>query len=147
MNTSSKEDLENLFGPMYKEYFKKRYSEVFTNSTAKQVHNNEESPSTYSVIIVEQEALPIVSTSEEQTSLISLNNADEFNYEDSADFNGNTIFIAYDAPNIKEAESSKIALDLSNKNEFHQVQPLTHIWTKAHPLEQVIGNPSKPVIT
>ncbi|GJW38972.1 retrovirus-related pol polyprotein from transposon TNT 1-94 [Tanacetum coccineum] len=32
-------------------------------------------------------------------------------------------------------------------HEFHQVQPSTHIWTKAHPLEQVIGDPSKPVMT
>ncbi|GJX72490.1 zf-CCHC domain-containing protein [Tanacetum coccineum] len=32
-------------------------------------------------------------------------------------------------------------------HEFHQVQPSTHIWTKAHPLKQVIGDPSKPVMT
>ncbi|GJR97103.1 hypothetical protein Tco_0269277 [Tanacetum coccineum] len=25
--------------------------------------------------------------------------------------------------------------------------PLTHIWTKDHPLDQVIGDPSKPVMT
>ncbi|GJZ14432.1 retrovirus-related pol polyprotein from transposon TNT 1-94 [Tanacetum coccineum] len=30
---------------------------------------------------------------------------------------------------------------------FHQVQPSTHIWTKDHPLDQVIGDPSKPVMT
>ncbi|GJS32889.1 retrovirus-related pol polyprotein from transposon TNT 1-94 [Tanacetum coccineum] len=35
----------------------------------------------------------------------------------------------------------------SNMHEFHQVQPSTHIWTKAHPLEQVIGDLSKPVMT
>ncbi|GJV11468.1 retrovirus-related pol polyprotein from transposon TNT 1-94 [Tanacetum coccineum] len=32
-------------------------------------------------------------------------------------------------------------------HEFHQVQPSTRIWTKAHPLEQVISDPSKPVMT
>ncbi|GKC09363.1 retrovirus-related pol polyprotein from transposon TNT 1-94 [Tanacetum coccineum] len=52
----------------------------------------------------------------------------------------------YDAPDFFEAESS-IALDLSNMHEFQQVQPSTHIWPKAHPLEQVIGDPSKPVMT
>ncbi|GKC15756.1 integrase, catalytic region, zinc finger, CCHC-type containing protein [Tanacetum coccineum] len=62
-------------------------------------------------------------------------------------FDGNTLFTLYDAPNIDEAESSTTALDLSNMHEFHQVQPSTHIWTKAHPLEQVIGDPSKPVMT
>ncbi|GKF91706.1 hypothetical protein Tco_0275407, partial [Tanacetum coccineum] len=30
---------------------------------------------------------------------------------------------------------------------FHQVQPSTHIWTNDHPLDQVIGDPSKPVRT
>ncbi|GJU93847.1 putative ribonuclease H-like domain-containing protein [Tanacetum coccineum] len=32
-------------------------------------------------------------------------------------------------------------------HEFHQVQPSTHSWTKAHPLEQGIGDPSKCVMT
>nr|GEZ60752.1 Gag-Pol polyprotein [Tanacetum cinerariifolium] len=44
-------------------------------------------------------------------------------------------------------ESLTIDLDPSNMHEFHQVQPSTHIWTKSHPLEQVIGDPSKPMMT
>ncbi|GJR97923.1 integrase, catalytic region, zinc finger, CCHC-type containing protein [Tanacetum coccineum] len=111
------------------------------------VHNHEDSPSTSSIIVEEHEAPPIVTTSEEQTSPISLNEADEFNQDDSADFDENTIFVPYDAPNFKEAKSYTTALDPSNMHEFHQVQPSTHIWTKAHPLEQVIGDPSKPVMT
>ncbi|GJY22259.1 integrase, catalytic region, zinc finger, CCHC-type containing protein [Tanacetum coccineum] len=79
MNTSSKEDLDNLFGPMYEEYFEKRSSEVSINFAAQQVHNNEDSPSPSSIIVEEQEAHLIVSPSEEHTSPISLNNADEFN--------------------------------------------------------------------
>nr|GEV50570.1 Gag-Pol polyprotein [Tanacetum cinerariifolium] len=90
MNTPSKEDLDNLFGPMYDEYFEKRSSYMSITFDAKQVHNHEDSPSTYSIIIEEHEAPPIVTTSKEQTSPISLNEADEFNQEDSADFNGNT---------------------------------------------------------
>nr|GEV45193.1 hypothetical protein [Tanacetum cinerariifolium] len=39
------------------------------------------------------------------------------------------------------------SLDPSNMHKFHQVQPSTDIGTKAHPLEQVIGYPSKPVMT
>ncbi|GJS08872.1 integrase, catalytic region, zinc finger, CCHC-type containing protein [Tanacetum coccineum] len=67
-----------------------------------------------------------------------MNEADEFNQEDSADFNGHTVFVPYDAPNFEEAKSSTTALDPSNMHEFHQVQPSIHIWIKAHPLEQVI---------
>nr|GEW21926.1 integrase, catalytic region, zinc finger, CCHC-type, peptidase aspartic, catalytic [Tanacetum cinerariifolium] len=63
------------------------------------------------------------------------------------DFDGNTLFTPYDAPTFEEAESSSIVTDPSNMHEFNQVQPSTHIWTKAHPLEQVIGDPSKLVMT
>ncbi|GJW11736.1 putative reverse transcriptase domain-containing protein [Tanacetum coccineum] len=76
-----------------------------------------------------------------------MNEADELNQEDSTDFDGNTVFVPYDAPNFEEAESSKTALDPSNMHEFYQVQPSTHIWTKAHPLEQVIGDPTKHAMT
>ncbi|GJY22094.1 retrovirus-related pol polyprotein from transposon TNT 1-94, partial [Tanacetum coccineum] len=116
MNTPSKEDLDNLFGPMYDEYFEKKSSEMPINSAAQQVHNHEDSP------------------------------ADEFYQEDSAELDGNTLLTPYDAPDFSKAESST-TLDPSNMHEFHQVQPLTHIWTKAHPLDQVIGDPSKPVMT
>ncbi|GKA61071.1 retrovirus-related pol polyprotein from transposon TNT 1-94, partial [Tanacetum coccineum] len=117
------------------------------NSAAQQVHNHEDSPSTSLIIIEEHEAPPIVTTSKEQTSPISLNEADDFNQEEYVDFDGNTVFVPYDVPNFEEAESSTTALDPSNMHEFHQVQPSTHTWTKSHPLEQVIGDPSKPVMT
>ncbi|GJX31048.1 homeodomain-like protein [Tanacetum coccineum] len=87
MNIPSKEDLDNLCRPMYKEYFKKMSSETSINYATQQVHNHEDSPSTSSIIVEEHEAPPIVTTSEEQTSSISLNEADEFNQEDSANFN------------------------------------------------------------
>ncbi|GKB31116.1 hypothetical protein Tco_0870517, partial [Tanacetum coccineum] len=121
--------------PMFEEYFEKRSPEVSINSTAQTVHTKEESPLTSSIIVEEQEAPHILTTSEEQTSPISLNSADEFNQDDSADFNGNTVFVLYDDPNFEEAGSSITTLDPSNIHEFHQVQPSTHIWTKAYPLE------------
>ncbi|GJT51833.1 retrovirus-related pol polyprotein from transposon TNT 1-94 [Tanacetum coccineum] len=146
MNTPSKEDLDNLFGPMYDEYFEKKSSDMPINSAAQQDHTHEDSPVTTSIDIDKHEAPPIITTSEEQTSLIYLTEADEFYQEDSAELDGNTLLTPYDAPDFSEAESST-ALDPSNMHEFHQVQPSTHIWTKAHPLEQVIGDPSKPVMT
>ncbi|GKC51801.1 copia protein [Tanacetum coccineum] len=50
-------------------------------------------------------------------------------------------------PSREEIESSTTALESSNVQNFHQVQPSTYIWTKDHPLDQVIGDPSKPVMT
>ncbi|GKD03496.1 hypothetical protein Tco_1178470, partial [Tanacetum coccineum] len=139
--------IDNFFGPMYEEYFEKRSCEVSINFATQQVHNNEDSPLTSSIIIKEHEAHPIVTTSKEQTSPILMNEADELNQEDSAKFDGNTLLTPYDALNFDEAESSTTTLDPSNMHEFHQVQPSIHIWTKAHPLEQVIGDPSKPEMT
>ncbi|GJW03283.1 reverse transcriptase domain-containing protein [Tanacetum coccineum] len=92
------------------------------------IHDNEESSLSSSIIVEKQEAHPIVSTYDEQTSLISMNKANEFNQEDSTDFDGNTILTPYDVPNFDEAGC-------------------TTIRTKAHPLEQVIGDPCKPVMT
>ncbi|GJX82790.1 retrovirus-related pol polyprotein from transposon TNT 1-94 [Tanacetum coccineum] len=59
-----------------------------------------------------------MTTSEEQTSPIPLNEADESNQEDSTDFNGNTTFVLYDVLNFEEAESSTTSLEGINFEEF-----------------------------
>ncbi|GJW09261.1 hypothetical protein Tco_1575088 [Tanacetum coccineum] len=56
-------------------------------------------------------------------------------------------FVSYNPPSDEEIESSTAALEPSNVQNFHQVQPSTHIWTKDQPLDQVIGDLSKPVMT
>ncbi|GJR99698.1 retrovirus-related pol polyprotein from transposon TNT 1-94 [Tanacetum coccineum] len=60
---------------------------------------------------------------------------------------GNSQFVSYNPPSREEIKSSTTALESSNVQNFHQVQPSTHIWIKDHPLDQVIGDPSKPVMT
>ncbi|GJU23671.1 hypothetical protein Tco_1157013 [Tanacetum coccineum] len=123
MNTPSKEDLDNLFGPIYEEYFEKRSSEVSINSVVQQVHNHEDSPSTSLIIVEEHKAPPIVTTSEEQTSPILMNEADELNQEDSAEFDGNTTF---ELKNIKEAMSDHSWIE-SMQDELHQFKRLD-VW-------------------
>ncbi|GJR62090.1 hypothetical protein Tco_1504252 [Tanacetum coccineum] len=86
MNTPSKEDLDNLFGPMFEDYFEQKSSDTTINSAAQPTHNQEDSPSTSSIIVDTHEAPPVVTTSDEQNSPISLQESDEFNQEDSADF-------------------------------------------------------------
>ncbi|GKE69771.1 hypothetical protein Tco_1527843, partial [Tanacetum coccineum] len=121
-------------------YEQKSYdTPIYSTAQPTQVH--EDSPSTSSIIVDTHEAPPVVMTSDEQTSLISLTEADEFNQEDTVDFDGNAQFVPYNPPSHEEIESSTTALNVQN---FHQVQPSTHIWTKDHPLDQVIGDPSKP---
>ncbi|GKC96244.1 hypothetical protein Tco_1161686, partial [Tanacetum coccineum] len=132
---------------MYEEYFEKRSPEVSTNSAAPTTLNNEDTPSSSSIIVEDNEAPPLVSSSEEQTSPISTDVADEFIQEDSADLDRNTLITPFNPLVFEEAESSSTTQDPSNMHEFNQVYPSTHTWTKAHPLEQVIGDPSKPVMT
>ncbi|GJU38803.1 retrovirus-related pol polyprotein from transposon TNT 1-94 [Tanacetum coccineum] len=78
---------------------------------------------------------------------ISHDEADEFVQEDSTDLGGNTLLSPYHTPMFEEAESSSTAEDPSNMHTITHFQPSTHTWTKAHPLEQVIGDPSRPVMT
>ncbi|GKC12877.1 retrovirus-related pol polyprotein from transposon TNT 1-94, partial [Tanacetum coccineum] len=120
MNTPSKEDLENLFGLVFEEYFEKRSFDTPINSTAQPTQFHKDSPSTSSIIVDEHKAPPIETTSDEQTSPISLTDADEFNQEDSADFNGNMDFVSYNTSSHEEIESSTADLEPSNVHNFHQ---------------------------
>ncbi|GJX05776.1 hypothetical protein Tco_0193708 [Tanacetum coccineum] len=49
--------------------------------------------------------------------------------------------------NEKVGESSSRKIDLSNMHQFCQRHPFEYHWTKDHLLEQVHGNPSKPIQT
>nr|GEX63379.1 hypothetical protein [Tanacetum cinerariifolium] len=90
MNTPSKEDLDNLFGSMFEEYFGKKSSKTPINSAAQPTQLYEDSPSTSSISVEKHEAPPIETTSDEQTSPISLLEADELHQEDSTDFDVNS---------------------------------------------------------
>ncbi|GJU39108.1 retrovirus-related pol polyprotein from transposon TNT 1-94 [Tanacetum coccineum] len=114
MNTPSKEDLENLFGPMFEEYFETRSFDTPINSATQPTQFHEDSSSTSSIIVEEHVAPPIETTPDEQTSPISLTNAEEVNQEDSADFNGNLDFVPYNTSSHEEIESSTAALEPSN---------------------------------
>ncbi|GJR28637.1 retrovirus-related pol polyprotein from transposon TNT 1-94 [Tanacetum coccineum] len=119
----SKTDLDNLFGPLYEEYYATSTPEVSDNSAANTL-DNEDTPSSSSIVIEEDEAPQIVSSSEQPVG-IDLNNpvsnetTDEFVQED----------------------------DPSNMHEFYHAHRSTDKWTMNHPIEQVIGDSSKPVMT
>nr|GFC90057.1 hypothetical protein [Tanacetum cinerariifolium] len=74
-------------------YFGKKSSDTPINSAAQPTQLHEDLPSTSSINIEEHEAPPIETTSNEQTSPISLTEADELHQEDSIDFNGNSQFV------------------------------------------------------
>ncbi|GKB74727.1 hypothetical protein Tco_0936139 [Tanacetum coccineum] len=82
----------------------------FGNDNFTAITGYEDSSSTSSIIVDTHEAPPVVTTSDEQTSLVSLQESDEFNQEDSANFDGNTQFVPYDSLNHEEIESSTVRI-------------------------------------
>ncbi|GJV03629.1 retrovirus-related pol polyprotein from transposon TNT 1-94 [Tanacetum coccineum] len=64
-----------------------------------------------------------------------------------ANFDENVFYNAPPTHVFKEVESSSTYHDLSNMHEFHQKHRSSDRWTKNHPIEQVIGDPSKLVMT
>ncbi|GJR76656.1 gag-pol polyprotein [Tanacetum coccineum] len=136
---------------MYEEYSTTSSQEVSDNSAANTLNNDHTSSS--SLIVVDQNDAPqIVSSSEdrvdtEPNSPVLNEVADEFVQEDVADFDGNMFHNAPQTPEFDVAESSSTYQDPSNMHQFHQQHRSIDRWTKNHPLEQVIGDPSKPVMT
>ncbi|GJS14111.1 retrovirus-related pol polyprotein from transposon TNT 1-94 [Tanacetum coccineum] len=144
-------DLDNLFGPMYEEYYVTRSQEVSDNFAANTL-DNDHTLSSSSIIVEQDDAPQIVSSFEEQIDIEQnspvLNEVvDEFIQEDVADFDGNMFHNAPPTPEFHVAESSSTYQDPSNMHQFHQQHRSIDRWTKNHPLEQVIGDPSKSVMT
>nr|GFB03466.1 hypothetical protein [Tanacetum cinerariifolium] len=71
---------------------------------------------------------------------------DELNPNDMVD--GNTFVNPFaNSSTSTAASSSSQNVDPSNMHTFYQPYPYEFQWTKDHPLEQVIGEPSRPVLT
>ncbi|GKB87805.1 gag-pol polyprotein [Tanacetum coccineum] len=146
-----KSDLDNLFGPLYEEYYETSSQEVSDDSDANTT-DNDHTFSSSSIIVDQDDAPPVVSSSDEQVSTAPnfpvINEvAYEFVQEDVADFTGNVFHNAPQTPKFKVAESSSTYQDPSNMRQFHQQHRSTNRWTKNPSIEQVIGDPSKPVMT
>ncbi|GKE97325.1 retrovirus-related pol polyprotein from transposon TNT 1-94, partial [Tanacetum coccineum] len=117
-------DLDNLFGPLYEEYYATSSQKVSDNSATNTL-DNEHTSSSPSIVVEEDEAPQIVSSSAEQVatepnSLVLNENVDEFVQEDFADFDGNMYYNAPPTHVFEEAESSSTYQDPSNMHEFHQ---------------------------
>nr|GEU65834.1 hypothetical protein [Tanacetum cinerariifolium] len=53
----------------------------------------------------------------------------------------------FSTPVQERGDTSSRHVDSSNMHTFYQQHPFEHRWTKYHPLEQVIGNPSQSIRT
>ncbi|GKB26727.1 retrovirus-related pol polyprotein from transposon TNT 1-94 [Tanacetum coccineum] len=62
-------------------------------------------------------------------------------------FEGDLFVNPFATPSTEFAESSTQNVDPLNMHTFYQPYPHDYQWTKDHPLELVIGEPSRPVLT
>ncbi|GJY34276.1 hypothetical protein Tco_0418745 [Tanacetum coccineum] len=120
----SKTNLDNLFGPLYEEYYATSSPEVSDNSAANTL-DNENTSSSSSIVVEEDEAPQIVSLSAEQITNepnfpVLNENTDELDQENNAKIDGNVFYNAPQTPMFEEAESSSTFQDPSNMHEKYQ---------------------------
>ncbi|GJT78042.1 retrovirus-related pol polyprotein from transposon TNT 1-94 [Tanacetum coccineum] len=66
---------------------------------------------------------------------------------ENAQFNKDEFINIFSTPVQEQGETSSCHVDSSNMHTFYQHHPSAQRWTKDHPLEQVIGNPSQSIRT
>ncbi|GJS49937.1 retrovirus-related pol polyprotein from transposon TNT 1-94 [Tanacetum coccineum] len=106
----SKSDLDNLFGPLFEEYYSTSSHEVLDDS-ATNTTDNDYTSSSSSIIVDQDDAPPVVSSSDEQVantpnSLVMNEVANEFVQNDVANFDGHMFHDAPQNPKFEVAESS-----------------------------------------
>nr|GEW69102.1 hypothetical protein [Tanacetum cinerariifolium] len=86
------------------------------------------------------QAAKIVTTSNELDFLFKTN-------KENAQIEEEEFINIFSTPVQEREETSSHYVDSSNMHTFYQRHPSEHRWTKDHPLEQVIRNPSQLIIT
>nr|GFA83532.1 integrase, catalytic region, zinc finger, CCHC-type, peptidase aspartic, catalytic [Tanacetum cinerariifolium] len=142
----SEGELDLLFEAMYDDYIGGQPS-----ATARTVPPAQEpqvrQSSTVSTSIVDTTPIPTNSSSHATNVPISSQDVDELNPNAMVD--GNTFVnpFANSSTSAATASSSQQNVDPSNMHMFYQPYPHEFQWTKDHPLELAIGEPSQPVLT
>nr|GEZ35464.1 hypothetical protein [Tanacetum cinerariifolium] len=141
----SEGELDLLFEAMYDDYFGGQPSATVENVPPAQEPQVRQS-STASTTIADTAPIPTNSSSLATNIPIPLQDVDELNPNAMVD--GNTFFnpFANSSTSAAVASSSSQNVDPSNMHTFYQPYPHEFQWTKDHPLEQVIGEPSRPVL-
>nr|GEV06696.1 retrovirus-related Pol polyprotein from transposon TNT 1-94 [Tanacetum cinerariifolium] len=140
----SRQDLDNLFGPLYEEYYAPSTFEVSDNSATNTL-DVEDTPSPSSIFVEDSDALQIVTSSEEpirQESSISVldTHSNEHLQEDVTELDENTIIHSFENSEFEEAESSSNYQDPSN---IHSIKVKCLCKNKTDAKNTVIRNKSR----
>ncbi|GJU83866.1 retrovirus-related pol polyprotein from transposon TNT 1-94 [Tanacetum coccineum] len=150
-------ELELLYSPMFSELLNGT-SHVVSKSSAvhaadnpdkRQQHNTTHTSTTTDV--ADPPPLNIHSTHQTPTQVPTVTAPEniiqaETNTE-NAQFDDDEFINIFSTPVQDQGETSSRHVDSSNMHTFYQHHPSAQRWTKDHPLEQVIGNPSQSIRT
>ncbi|GJQ98881.1 retrovirus-related pol polyprotein from transposon TNT 1-94 [Tanacetum coccineum] len=154
-STSNEQEL--LYSPMFSELLNGN-SPIMSKSSAVHVADNldkrQQHITTHTSIITDVADPPLLnipSTHQTPTQVPTVTALEniiqaETNTE-NAQFDDDEFINIFSTPVQDQGETSSRHVDTSNMHTFYQHHPSAQRWTKDHPLEQVIGNPSQSVRT
>ncbi|GKC31134.1 hypothetical protein Tco_1038428 [Tanacetum coccineum] len=131
----SQQELDLLFGPLYDEFFIAGTSSVNKSSSLTDNSKQQDTPPTTNIQSSTEPSTP--------TNVNAAKNND--NQAVDTQVQQDEFINPFYTPVREIAESSSRNTDNLNMHTFYQPYDSEYRWTKDHPLEQVCGNPSKPV--
>ncbi|GJT31678.1 retrovirus-related pol polyprotein from transposon TNT 1-94 [Tanacetum coccineum] len=148
-------ELELLYSPMFSELLngnspvvsKSSVVHVADNPDKRQQHNKTHTSTTTDV--VDPPPLNIHSTHQTPTQVSTVTAPENITQAktniENAQFDDDEFINIFSTPVQEQGETSSRYVDSSNMHTFYQHHPSAQRWTKDHPLEQVIRNPSQSV--
>ncbi|GJX06708.1 retrovirus-related pol polyprotein from transposon TNT 1-94 [Tanacetum coccineum] len=154
-------DLDLLFEAMYDDFIGGQPSSAPRTAPAAQAPQVLQTP-TATTTTADSTPTPIIASSQATDLSNTSQDVDELEIQEhvqhqtatiadnvpNAMFDANTFVNPFATLSTSDVESSSSQyVDPSNMHTFYQPYPHEFQWTKDHPLEQVIGEPSRPVLT
>nr|GEZ97843.1 hypothetical protein [Tanacetum cinerariifolium] len=141
-------ELDLLFSPMFDELLNGS-SEVVSMSSAVSATDAPNQRQQYTTpLIIHTTPAPtcqVLTPAPTITSSENINQAEV--YAENVQVADDEFINIFSTPVQDQGETSSHNVDSSNMHTFYQRYPSEHRWTKDHPLDQVIGNPSQSVRT
>nr|GFB48554.1 hypothetical protein [Tanacetum cinerariifolium] len=141
-------ELDLLFSPMFDELLNRSSKVVSKSSVVSAADAPNQRQQLTTPLINHTTPAPTCQNSSITPTVISSENINQAEPHAKNDQVADAEFInIFSTPMQDKEETSLRHVDLSNMHTFYQRYPSEHRWTKDHPLEQVIGNPSQSVRT
>ncbi|GJZ35800.1 gag-pol polyprotein [Tanacetum coccineum] len=148
-------ELDLLFSPMFDELLNapvvSKSSAVTTADAPNQRQKQHTTLSTSTTIAADTHPLNIQTTLETTSQAPTITNNENIiqaeTNKEYAQVDEDEFINIFSTPVQERGETSSRYVDSSNMHTFYQRHPSEHRWTKDHPLEQVIRNPSQSIRT